>query len=68
MSKAALIYCFGAATLGAGLMLLGLVSAVWHMAWWIGVALLATILLCLFASLTVFAAGPSHGGQSSGND
>jgi len=57
ISKAALGYCLGAGSLGTALTLVGLVSALWHMAWWIGAVLIAMVLLCFGASLSIFAAG-----------
>jgi hypothetical protein len=64
MSKIALVYAFGAASSGAGLTLVGLISALWHMAWWIGVALLAMVILCLCASIFVLAVGHSFVNES----
>jgi len=59
ISKVALAYSLGAAILGVALTLLGLISALWHMAWWIGVAMLAMVILCLCASLSIFVIGHS---------
>ena len=57
MSKIALAYAFGAASSGAGFTLFGLISALWHMAWWIAVALLAMVILSVCASIFVLAVG-----------
>jgi hypothetical protein len=64
MSKLALVYGVGAASFGAGLTLVGLVSALWHMAWWLGVVLLAMVIFCLGASLSVFVVSHSFRHES----
>ena len=42
-----LLYCLGILVLSILLTLTGLVAALWHMAWWIGVVFLAMVLLSL---------------------
>lgn len=51
----ALRYSFGIASLSIALTLIGLVASLWHMAWWVGVMLLAMIALCSTLVLFVIA-------------
>ena len=44
-SRVALGYSLGIAALSMALTLTGVVAALWHMAWWIGVALAAVVVL-----------------------
>jgi hypothetical protein len=49
----ALAYSLGIATLSSILTLVGLVAALWHMAWWVAVVLLAAAALSAFLVLAV---------------
>ncbi|MGH9641908.1 MAG: hypothetical protein ACRD3Q_05740 [Terriglobales bacterium] len=54
-SVVALTYSLGIAALGIVLTMTGLVAALWYMAWWIGVALLAMIILSTLLVVVVLA-------------
>jgi len=54
-SRIALRYSVGIAALSIALTLTGLVAALWHMAWWIGVALLVMVVLSAVLVIAVLA-------------
>jgi hypothetical protein len=61
-------YCLGIAALSVLLTLTGLVAALWHMAWWIGVAFVAMALISQGLVILALAASPplawgGEGGQ-----
>ncbi|HEY7782172.1 MAG TPA: hypothetical protein VIC85_18425 [Ktedonobacterales bacterium] len=54
-TQMALYYSLGALQLSVLLVLTGLVAALWHMAWWIAVAFLAMVVLCLSTIIVALA-------------
>ena len=54
-SRVALCSCAGLAALGSVFTLAGFVAALWHMAWWLGVVLVATVVLSTILTLVVLA-------------
>ena len=61
-SRLSVGYSFAIAALTVMLTLTGFVAALWHVAWWIGVALVATVALC--ATLVMVIAGHSLSPES----
>ena len=54
-SKVALLYSLGIAALSTAATLTGLIAALWHMAWWVGVVLLAMVIVSAVLLVLVIA-------------
>jgi hypothetical protein len=51
LTQSVLTYCYAILTVSALLTLTGMVAALWHIAWWIGVAFIAMAIIALFMVL-----------------
>lgn len=51
LTQTVLTYCYSILTLSALLTMVGLVAALWHIAWWVGVAFIAMALIALLLVL-----------------
>jgi MFS family permease len=54
-SNAALLYSFGIIALSFTLTVIGLVAALWHLAWWLGVTMLAMVILSAVLVMVILA-------------
>jgi len=54
-SRLAVVYCLAIGTVTSGLTVAGLTAALWYMAWWIGVTLLAMIVAGALVVIAAFA-------------
>ena len=54
-SSVAMLYSFGIITLSIALTITGLVAALWHLAWWLGVTLLAMVILSTVLVIVILA-------------
>jgi hypothetical protein len=59
-TRSVLLYCMGILTLGVVLTLTGMMAALWHMAWWIGIVFFVMVLASLVVVIIAISASQSY--------